>query len=219
MNPDTTLVLLLTALYAVGLLGHLLPTTRTLMITLTPWTLTLCGLAVTARAFPTFHPAAAAWMTATAVVSFACEALGTATGRIFGPYRYGPTLGPALFRVPLVIAFNWTLVVLGGLSLAHILRLPPFLHPPFTATMAVLFDIVMEPVAVRLHYWTWTTPDGHIPLHNYAAWFLIALTTATVGTSLRLPPPSAVPAAHLAVQTVFFAVLRIARTSAPVRSA
>lgn len=215
MTLDTLLIAILAALYAVGLVGHLVPATRRLMLSLTPWTLTLCGLAVTARAFTAFRPAALIWMAATAVVSFAFEAVGTATGRIFGPYRYGPTLGPSLFRVPLVIAFNWMLVVLGGLSLSHVLGLPAPLRPVTAAAVAALFDFVMEPVAVRLDYWTWTTPDGRIPWRNYAAWFLIAFAAATAWTLLRLPPPSAVPASYLAIQAAFFTLLRISRTSAP----
>ena len=33
----------------------------------------------------------------------------------------------------------------------------------------VCFDLLMEPAAVKLDYWTWL--NGHIHLRNYLVWF------------------------------------------------
>jgi hypothetical protein len=39
-----------------------------------------------------------------------------------------------------------------------------------------MFDWIMEPVAIRLDYWTWA--GGDIPMQNYFAWFVIATVSA-----------------------------------------
>ncbi|MBK7868300.1 MAG: carotenoid biosynthesis protein [Ignavibacteriales bacterium] len=46
------------------------------------------------------------WAVSTFVVTFTLEAVGVATGVIFGKYTYGPTLGPGLFNVPILLGIN-----------------------------------------------------------------------------------------------------------------
>jgi putative membrane protein len=48
----------------------------------------------------------------------------------------------------------------------------------FTATLATLFDVLLEPAAVGLNYWIWTlTADPfNVPIQNYIAWFLISFS-------------------------------------------
>ena len=44
----------------------------------------------------------------------------------------------------------------------------------FGASLATIFDALMEPVAVRLGYWQWS--GGVIPWFNYASWWLVSLS-------------------------------------------
>jgi putative membrane protein len=141
------------------------------------------------------------------VSTFFLEALGTATGKIFGPYTYGRTLGLKLLDVPLVIAFNWFLVILGSLSLAQLLLRRKLLPAILTAALAVGFDFLLEPTAIRLDYWTWHTPD--IPLQNYVAWSLIALVAALFFVYFKLSVKTRLPVVYFLIQLVFFAALRI----------
>ena len=122
------------------------------------------------------------WLAGTYVFTFALEAIGVATGRIFGTYEYGPTLGLAWRGVPLIIAFNWAMVVNGATRLAARL-VPPaaggWRRPAIAGLaggIALAFDFVLEPVAIRLDYWRW--PGDVVPLQNYAAWFAIAAAAA-----------------------------------------
>jgi uncharacterized membrane protein len=45
-----------------------------------------------------------------------------------------------------------------------------------------VFDIFMEPVATKLHYWFWLESTGNsfivAPFQNYAAWFVISYVLA-----------------------------------------
>jgi putative membrane protein len=72
-------------------------------------------------------------------------------------------------------------------------------------TLAVVFDLVLEPVAIALNYWQWAAVS--VPFQNYVAWFVIA---AVVSTPLFLPgrrPMSRVPAYYVAIQFLFVASL------------
>jgi putative membrane protein len=194
--------------YAVGLAGHLLPALRGLMPALTPYVLLLGGLAA---ALPVFLEAGRGlWLWAAAVfaLTFLLEAYGTATGRIFGPYTYGRTLGWRLLEVPVVIAFNWLLVILGFTQLVGRWLRSRAAACLLAALLASAFDLLLEPVAVRLDYWSWQAAS--IPLRNYLAWFLIALAA---GLGFHLPglsAPRTMAARYVLIQTAFFAGLRIA---------
>jgi putative membrane protein len=145
------------------------------------------------------------WIVLTYAVTFALEAIGTATGLVFGPYDYGNVLGVMVLAVPVVIGFNWVLVVLGALRIVQ--RLPWWAAIPGAAVLTTAFDFLMEPAAIHLGYWTWHW-DG-IPPQNYLAWFLISFTAAVAYRALRIRIPSKLPAYYMLIQAVFFAAIRI----------
>jgi bisanhydrobacterioruberin hydratase len=62
-------------------------------------------------------------------------------------------------------------------------RSRPFLVFSVSVLMT-LFDLVMEPAAVRLGYWTWQ--GGTIPLQNFISWFVLALLLTTAGSFMHL---------------------------------
>ncbi|MBN1242622.1 MAG: carotenoid biosynthesis protein, partial [Spirochaetales bacterium] len=79
-------------LFAVGTAAHLWPPTLPLMVAMTPWFLLGCALAalypaLRARGWPFIAWVALAW-----AATFALEALGVATGLVFGAYEYGTVL-------------------------------------------------------------------------------------------------------------------------------
>jgi len=145
------------------------------------------------------------WIVLTYIVTFALEAVGTATGMVFGPYDYGNVLGIMVLAVPLVIGFNWVLVVLGALRLVQ--QLPWWAAIPGAAVLTTSFDVLMEPAAIHLGYWIWHW-DG-IPPQNYLAWFLISFCAAVAYRALRIRIPSKLPAFYMLIQAVFFAAIRL----------
>jgi putative membrane protein len=200
------LSIFLSVFYGVGLLGHFLPSTRPLMLTVTPYFLFVFALIPLVPVVRERRYGVYLWALATLVITFFLEALGTHTGLIFGPYSYGPTLGLKLFQVPIVIALNWLIVIMAVLSLTASIR-SSFLAALLVGAGAVLFDFVMEPVAIALDYWTWQAVT--IPLQNYLAWFGIAFATALVFRLVRLRVDTRIPPLYVAVQFVFFLVLRL----------
>ncbi len=95
--------------YGVGLAGMLLPFSRELFMMITPLNLLFATLFLFWGRWPAGRVIVTGFFIA--IASFFVEALGVNTGRIFGAYSYGRTLGPALLNTPLIIGLNWFLLI------------------------------------------------------------------------------------------------------------
>jgi bisanhydrobacterioruberin hydratase len=200
-------IVFLYIIFFVGIIGHLTAQLRDLMLLLTPATLLLTGLIVLFFAYKTSANKFLLWVALTYVFTFILEVVGVKTGVIFGEYNYGPTLGVKLLAVPLIIGFNWVLVILGSISISRLITQNFFLSALITALIALIFDLILEPVAIRLNYWTWN--DGIIPIKNYVTWFLIALISALAFSYFKVDVRSKISLHYLLVQFLFFVILLI----------
>lgn len=192
-------------IYTVGLAGHLIPNTRPLMLAITPFVLLLSGLIVLLPIIRARNARLLLWLGATGLLTFTAEAAGVATGRVFGTYHYSDVLGPALFGVPLIIAFNWVVVLLGTLSIAGMVfgnRINVVLG---ACVLTVVFDAVLEPSAVALGYWHWL--DNMVPLQNYLAWFGLSFFSGGLYIVLNCQHKDLLPAYYFAILFVYFAAL------------
>lgn len=127
-----------------------------------------------------------------AIASFFVEAAGVNSGKIFGVYSYGRTLGPALVNTPLIIGLNWFLLIYCTNVISRQLWecLPhggdywyngvlKSLFVIFTGSLLMVsYDLFMEPAAIRLDMWSWEC--GTIPLKNYLGWFFFSALFHTV---------------------------------------
>jgi uncharacterized membrane protein len=152
------------------------------------------------------------WAMLVLVGSFSIELLGVKSGKIFGQYIYGETLQPILFGVPIAIGFAWLCMLLTSTAVAQRI-LPKFsnyhlvIQAISISLLMVLFDLVMEPAAMGLGYWTWL--GGSVPIQNFIAWFGISLFFATIGVGIRLfkeKLPSIVFHAYFA-QLIYFGLV------------
>lgn len=192
-------------IYSVGTASHIHEGSRDLMLSMTPYILLVMGLFV-------MHPDLLGrnwtllwWATLVYVITFTLEGLGVATGLVFGGYAYGDTLGLKAADVPLVIGFNWVLVVLGAICIAQRFTGNPWLVALVAAALTTAFDLVMEPVAMALDYWDWDV--GHVPLQNYVAWFAISFAIALSHGLLRMRTDNRLYTHYFAVQLIFFLVV------------
>ncbi|MGL6269759.1 MAG: carotenoid biosynthesis protein [Chitinophagaceae bacterium] len=76
------------------------------------------------------------------------------------------------------------------------------------ALLAVFFDWVMEPVAVRLGFWTWAG-DGKIPILNYLSWFYISTFLLLIFRFFNIKPDNIFAVNLFLIQLLFFLLLRI----------
>ena len=109
------------------------------------------------------------------VIAFLVELAGVNYGVLFGDYAYGPVLGPKVHHTPLMIGFNWAMLVYcsGVVSNALFAQRLWVLRALVGAALMTTMDVLIEPVAVHYNFWTWSG-DG-IPLSNYRDWFLVSL--------------------------------------------
>lgn len=197
--------LLLAIFYLVGLISHMVPATLPLMLLFTPYT--LLATAVVGFVSDKRNKNLIIWALGTFLCTLTLEILGVQTGLVFGSYSYGPTLGLKLLGVPLLIGINWTIIILGAITLIEKVVTHPLLVALITATFTVFFDWIMEPVAIAFDYWSW---DGiAIPLQNYIAWFVIAFLFALLHQRLRVVPKNRVASMIVVIQTLFFTGLRL----------
>lgn len=206
MNPGKQIIILYIVFF-VGLIGHIIPGLRFLMLILTPYTLLLTGIFVLYISYKKGELKFLIWCLTIYIVTFTLEVIGTKTGIIFGNYVYGDTLGFKLFEVPLIIGFNWVLVILGAITLAEQIDKNIFLRALLAGTLAVLFDLVLEPVAVKLDYWTWSS--GLIPLSNYYSWFAISFIASLLYDLLKIRINERLPENYFMIQLIFFVLLSV----------
>lgn len=131
----------------------------------------------------------------TAVVSFLMEAIGVATGLIYGPYHYTERLGPRLLGVPFLIPLAWFLMAYPSYLLAEALspQAPPTRRTLWVAMLAGLimtaWDLVMDPQMVRGGHWVWEVegPYFGVPLRNFWGWWLTIFIAVTIYLWLTRP--------------------------------
>jgi putative membrane protein len=199
--------ILLPIFYAAGVLWHALDATLPYMIMLTPYTILITAVIGFYPEIIRKDSNLILWLLLTFIITFALEAIGVATGLVFGYYWYGNTLGFSLFEVPLLIGINWTLIIMGSIIIIKKYSKNIYVISFSTGAVTLLFDYIMEPVAIRYDYWSWK--GGTIPLQNYIAWFVIAFLFAFLHEKMRVKHKSIIPSFVVAVQLLFFLALRL----------
>ncbi len=207
-KTELLFILICADFYLMGIIFHSIDFTAGLMKPVTPFVLLIFGAYLLYAIRQSISRKTLIIILILYLFTFTLEALGVATGMVFGEYYYGDTLGMKVFEVPLVIGFNWVLIIYGLYSAAaKIFSGNGWLNIFIVSAGAVVFDYVMEPAAIGLKYWTWT--DGVIPLQNYIAWFIIAFICAAVFKLAGTKTAGYLPAVYVAIQSVFFILLRI----------
>jgi len=141
------------------------------------------------------------------LVGFFSEVIGVHTGWLFGSYTYGQSLGLKLWEIPLIIALNWLLLVYSAGVLTYSWPVPWFLKALLAAGIMVLLDLLIEPVAAVLDYWTWT--DYKIPASNYWGWLGVALILQICFQKASFQKQNPLAPLVLGVQFLFFVGLNL----------
>jgi len=97
------------------------------------------------------------------IISLVFEAVGVATGTIYGPYHYTGSLGPKLFKVPQAVPMAWFMVVYPSYTLVnyladgHVISKP---KPEFARLvgLAALSAILSRPALALVVFFAMGTP-------------------------------------------------------------
>lgn len=141
------------------------------------------------------------------VLGFLVEVIGVSTGVLFGEYTYGATLGFKLFETPLMIGVNWILLSLASFGISSFLLKKQLLIILLSSLLMVLMDVLIEPIAISLDFWTWAL--GDIPLQNYVMWFFVSLIMNVLMSFNRLKIDYRISFGLLSSQILFFTLLSL----------
>jgi putative membrane protein len=175
------------------------------MFLLTPLVLFLTGCIVLHKPVLERNWRVLIWLAFCFMTGFTVEAIGVSTGKIFGLYSYGEVLGPGFFGVPLVIGFNWMIVLFCSVNAARFITDNRVLSTFIASLFPVILDFIMEPVAVAFKYWQWHSET--VPLRNYLAWWIISLFLSAIYHAADMDTDRKLPAFYLAVLGCYFLIL------------
>jgi putative membrane protein len=198
-------IIIIIVWYLVGIAGFLIQPMRPLFQELTPF-----GMIVAAALLLYFHEPKnlKSWLffAGIAIVGFLVELIGVNTQALFGFYKYGDSLGFKLWNTPLIIGINWLVLIYCIASLAKNIR-NTWYFPLIGASVMVIFDWLMEPVATSTNMWIWA--NDTIPLKNYTDWFLISGFLFLMIRILKIEINNRIAGVLFAMQLVFFLALNL----------
>lgn len=207
--------------HAIGLVGILL-FDKTLFIKATTFNLLLMGLLLI---ITQENKNAGFWLffISSFLIGIGMEIIGISTGIIFGDYTYGDVLGYKIMGVPVIIGINWFIIIYCcGISMQMLLNRVidkvgdgmPHPRPVLKtlsliidgATLAVIFDMLMEPAAIKLGYWNWEA--NTVPFYNYICWFFISCLMLLIFNYVSFRKENKFAVNLLLIQAIFFLLIR-----------
>lgn len=102
--------------------------------------------------------------------------------RLSGSYSYSKDFIFQAYGIPFAIAAGWAIVYYASGQIAKYYGLEWYRSPFFMALLAVVFDMMLDPVAVRLGFWSWKIPLNQewfgVPYDNLIGWMAVVWTFA-----------------------------------------
>ena len=203
-NQGVFLIAILIIFHMVGLIGIMLPDFKELILSLSFLNL-LLAFTVIILAENENKLLLISFLSIAFITGISVELICVHTVLLFGDYSYGANLGPKLWGVPLVIGINWGVLSITTASITQKINLPVYFKIIVNAFLLVLFDFVMEPVAMKSDFWSWKNDE--IPLFNYVCWFFVALILQLIYHWIRKPKSNKVFNALFVIQLLFFIIL------------
>jgi bisanhydrobacterioruberin hydratase len=193
-------------IYLVGFFGSIIPAYRTLFLSLTPLILILSFCAILCTLSRPIKPTLT-FLLFSGLVGFIAELIGVNTKLLFGNYHYESNLGVKIAGVPVIIAINWAIVTIGAAHCSALLSANKLARMIIAAFLMLLFDFILEPVAIKSGFWNWE--GGLIPAYNYICWFFIGLFLQIIYFSKIKHDSNKVIIALFLLMTVFFICLNL----------
>lgn len=197
---------LLIVLHIVGAIGMAWEETRSIFQLLTP--LNLCiSLGVLGYFHSEWNARFIYWAAFIFLAGYFVEVAGVKTGIIFGTYDYGATLGPKLWEVPPMMGVNWLILIYCTGIISKFFSSNLYLNATLGATLMVLIDLMMEPVAMALDFWDWEA--ARIPIRNYLAWAGISWVMLVSFHRLEGAKQNPIAFPLYLIQLLFFSALHL----------
>ncbi len=157
--------------YSVGIIGLGLPWTRVFFTYLIPLNF-LVAFVVIIIADRSDQKVLLPFAVVLFMLGFLVEVIGVNTGLIFGDFFFGKTLGPKIFGTPILIGWNWLMLVYCTTIIVSQVTSHRYFVSFLATVLMVVFDMVLENPAGIMGMWNWDW--AHVPMQNYLAWFIIS---------------------------------------------
>ena len=206
LNKNYIAIALLAIFYLVGIFGLSNPQWQPLFLSLTPFNL-LLTLGVFFWANESLNKNLILSFIITFIIGYGVEVAGVHTGVLFGIYHYGSALGIKLLDVPLLIGVNWFLLAISSRGIVEKISKNRYVQIVLSALLMVFLDILIEPVAIQLDFWSWE--NNVIPLQNFAMWFITAIVIQYILNKLKPTLNIVICLGVYITQLVFFGILNL----------
>lgn len=199
-------IVFISVIYLVGIIGLWNTSTRQLFQALVPFNI-LLSVIVLLHFHKTWNRIAIFSMMAIFFAGFLIELTGVHSGKIFGEYEYGASLGFKIYDTPLIIGLNWLLLVYITHFTVHQIGISrPWIELTAAGIMTAI-DYLIEPVAIKYDFWHWK--DSVIPLQNFVAWFYISFFMQLFFNRVKPVQENKLAIPLLILQVLFFAAMNI----------
>lgn len=194
--------------HLVGLIGFLIPAVAPYFTKIVPFHLLLM-LGVIIFSYNGDIKRLSLFLGGVFLCGYLVEVLGVHTGKIFGSYYYGNTLGLKVASVPLMMGVNWIILIFSVGQMVKSFKIRNTILASLTgACFLIALDFFIEPVAMQFDYWTWDWRE--IPVQNFIAWFIVSVILLKFYYALNLKQQKYIGTTMYVTQFVFFVVLYLA---------
>ncbi len=138
-------------------------------------------------------------------IGFMAEWLGVKFGFLFGDYSYGANLGMKLDDVPIIMGINWVILSLASRGIIKRFFKLPVMKILVSSVLMVSLDILIEPLAPQLDYWSFDTMVA--PLSNYIGWLIYSILIQSLLELVQFKGHFKISLHILIIQLLFFGSL------------
>jgi len=197
----------LVAVHLAGVIGLNTPITASYFTTLVPFSLLTTFSLILFYQFKATNDNFATWILVV-LGGYLIEVLGVHTGMIFGKYQYGETLGWKVAAVPVIIGFNWGILLLGAASFVSKIQ-SRLTRIVLVSLLMTTIDFLIEPVAIAFDFWSWSATV--VPVLNYIGWFYSSALLYFLFDSLSPKYHNELAANTFIIQVCFFLMINLTR--------
>ena len=111
------------------------------------------------------------------------EYIGLTTDFPYSQFVYVGSLGYKIFGIlPWTVALSWVPLMIGSVALIYMVSENKFLRITLPVLLLVMFDLLLDPVAVNIGMWKYTKIGVYfgVPVQNFAGWSFSGLVGSLI---------------------------------------